>query len=669
MAVQTSYPGVYIDEFAPGAPIQGVGTNTAAFIGAAERGPLDEPTRLTTWDQFRAQFGESPLTGFYLWHAVRGFFENGGQVCYVVRASNGTYDTLDINNRAGVATATVRSELPSTGNPASISIALTNVITGAVVFQPAAVAVANAVSLQELQLNSVGEAAQFRPGDVVTEVSGTARATVARISQDTMFLTEPLTGADAAGAAIAMADIPAGSRVFRLDPAGTAIPTIISASGLSVSALTAGTILTLDQGGGASTDTVVVQSVQTENFDDGSGPQQTFRITLREGLRSAFVMDGTAVNINSEEFEFLVSDGVAITHANLGFDPDHPRYYVDLINTDADVPVRILPMDPPPPASLLDGLLDVTALGALTAGVAEDLTTLASIDYTQALDTLASVDDVNLIAAPDAAAGVANVDRDTVHQAIIAHCETLADRFAVLDSGLDRTPSGQTSIEIQRAALDSSRGYGALYFPWLRVPPPVSGPPILVPPSGHVCGVIARSDATKGVHKAPANEIINGALGVQHTLSDIEQGILNLQGINVLRVFSQGGRPVVWGARTTATDTNWQYVSVRRLFLFLEESIEEGIRWAVFEPNNLALWQKLRRTIRAFLMTQWRAGALFGETPDDAFYVRIDEVLNPFSEQQLGRLHMEIGVRPAYPAEFIVVRIGIWDGGAEITEG
>jgi phage tail sheath protein FI len=149
-------------------------------------------------------------------------------------------------------------------------------------------------------------------------------------------------------------------------------------------------------------------------------------------------------------------------------------------------------------------------------------------------------------------------------------------------------------------------------------------------------------------------------------MSNSEQGQLNLQGINVIRLFQTGGRAMLWGARTTATDRNWQYVNVRRLFLFIEESIEEGIRWAVFEPNNLALWQKLKRTITDFLV--WRDGGLFGATAKEAFYVRIDEVLNPFSEQALGRLNIEIGLRPTYPAEFIIVRIGIWQGGSEVTE-
>jgi phage tail sheath protein FI len=185
-----------------------------------------------------------------------------------------------------------------------------------------------------------------------------------------------------------------------------------------------------------------------------------------------------------------------------------------------------------------------------------------------------------------------------------------------------------------------------------------------------VAGVYARTDSVRGVHKAPAGEdaTLRGVLGVERTMSDVDQGELNLAGINVIRVFRAGGRAVVWGARTTASDRNWQYVNIRRLFLFLEESIQEGISGSVFAPNNLALWQGLKRTIGNFLTAVWRDGALFGATPEEAFYVRIDDVLNPFSEQQLGRLHIEIGARPTYPAEFIVVRIGIWQGGSEITE-
>ena len=244
------------------------------------------------------------------------------------------------------------------------------------------------------------------------------------------------------------------------------------------------------------------------------------------------------------------------------------------------------------------------------------------------------------------------------------------DRFAVLDSrpGLVLFSTGQgDSIEEQRRNLDSTRGYAALYYPWLQVAPSGPGDPILVPPSGHVCGVFSRSDQQRGVHKAPANEIVAGALGVERSMSNIDQGQVNLQGINVIRTFS-GGRPVLWGARTTATDTNWQYVNIRRLFLFLEESIQEGINWAVFEPNNLALWQKLKRTINEFLNRAWKDGALFGATAEEAYYTKIDATNNTSYTMALGELHIEIGVRPSYPAEFIVVHIGLWQGGAQINE-
>jgi hypothetical protein len=235
----------------------------------------------------------------------------------------------------------------------------------------------------------------------------------------------------------------------------------------------------------------------------------------------------------------------------------------------------------------------------------------------------------------------------------------------------------------QRSALDSVGGFAALYYPWILVPsapPPAGSPPpttppspILVPPSGHIAGIYARIDNSRGVHKAPAGEEagIRGALGVERQLGDIDQGLLNLTyGINVIRVFRPNAQPIVWGARTTATGVNssWQYVNIRRLFLFLEGSITAGIRWAVFEPNNLELWGKLKRTISAFLSRVWRDGALFGATAKDAYYVRIDEALNPPADMALGRLTLEIGVRPAYPAEFIVVRIGIWEGGSEVTE-
>jgi hypothetical protein len=434
-----------------------------------------------------------------------------------------------------------------------------------------------------------------------------------------------------------------------------------------------GSILTITQG---SSDTQIVDSVASEILTEGAQgglAPVSYRVTFRSGLNIALNMDpaATAVTATSNELNVTVTLGtVNVPYLRLSMDPSHPRYLIDVLNSDPGGLLNASLVEPPPPNTVANSIPRAGAASPLSPaqpGTAEDLSALTANNFITAIDTLRPIDDVNFISVPDRPTAPGQL-MSTVHQALIAHCELLADRFAILDSDPGAPLFGSNSIEEQRRGLDSTRGYAAMYAPWLRVIPNNDGPPILVPPSGHISGIYARSDATRGVHKAPANEIVNGALGVETRVSLIEQGQLNPLGINIVQVFQDGGRPMVWGARTTATDKNWDYVNIRRLFLYLEESIQEGIRWAVFEPNNLALWQKLKRTLTDFLTRAWRDGALFGAKAEEAFYVRIDEVLNPFSEQQLGRLNIEIGVRPSYPAEFIIVRIGIWDGGADVNE-
>jgi phage tail sheath protein FI len=678
MAVQVSYPGVYIEEFAPAPPIQGVGTSTAAFIGVAATGDIPaelpvsfRPSRLTSWDQFKARYGEQPVPGFFLWYAVRGFFQNGGQVCYVVRASNGDYDELVLDDSVPAPNNNplirVRARQPggnvAAGNPISVQVTATHVIPNTTaLFQPqGALNAAAAAGLREVTL-AAGQGINFKPDDFITIAAAGERLRVIRVTGDTVRLDTPLANAYNAADPVRLADAPAGTRTIRIRPAAAFPPT----SPANPTTPVPGTILTITQG--AITDSQVVDSVQTEPMGPGQIP--TYRITLRQGLDSPFSLDpANAATVQSEEFNFWVVQGAAATnYDNLSIDAAHPRYFLDLIN-DAGGLVTVELVEPPPPIAPPLNLPVAVGPANLTGGADEDLAALRGQpqEFVDALDVLRRVDDVNLVSIPDAivlnAAG-----QTTVQQEMIAHCEQLQDRFAVIDAISPEPDQTLEDIENQRFGLDSTRGYGALYYPWLRVAPAGSGAPILVPPTGHVCGIMARSDNSRGVHKAPANEIVNGALGVERVLTDVDQGQINLEGINVIRVFQTGGRPVLWGARTTATDRNWQYVNVRRLFLFVEESIEEGIRFAVFEPNNLQLWQKLKRSITEFLTRVWRDGALFGAKAEDAFYVRIDETLNPFSEQALGRLNIEIGMRPTYPAEFIIVRIGIFQGGSEITE-
>jgi phage tail sheath protein FI len=663
MAVQVSYPGVYIEEFAPAPPIQGVGTSTAAFIGPARSGDIDIPTKLASFDTFMALFGAQPLPGFFMWYAVRGFYENGGQICYVVRASNGKYASLILQDRGGTDVIRVRARDPGDPvPPVQVEVTAVNVLRSGntSLYQPTAAY--NVTAIRQIQLPNAAEAAQFRPGDWVTLGAADPRVQVLGVSGDQIRLAQDLASAVGANGNVRLADAPAGTQTLR----------IISTVPVLGGTLVAGTMLTVAQG--AVTDTEVVDSVQAEPLQTNPAVT-TYRVTFQQTLRAAFSLDpANPATVQSEEFSVRVHRGAAVTpYDNLALDPAHPRYYATVINSSGG-PVVVEPIEPPPPELPPNSLPAAIGPTDLTGGADEDFTTLGDVDYTDALDTLQRIDDVNIISMPDATIATNTVHPAVVQQAMIAHCELMQDRFAVLDSLPGLPPFGagaNPGVDTQRRGLDSTRGYAALYYPWLRVPPAGPGAPILVPPSGHACGIMARVDLTRGVFKAPANEDINGAVDIQPNgnTTNAEQGQLNLAGINVVRVFSGGGRPVLWGARTTATDLNWVYVNVRRLFLFLEKSIQEGIGFAVFEPNNPGLWQSLKRSITAFLLQQWRDGALFGNTPEEAFYVRIDDVLNPFSEQALGRLHIEIGARPAYPAEFIIVRIGISAGSSEVTEG
>jgi uncharacterized protein len=247
---------------------------------------------------------------------------------------------------------------------------------------------------------------------------------------------------------------------------------------------------------------------------------------------------------------------------------------------------------------------------------------------------------------------VPGVWADDVRNALIIHCETLADRFAVLDPppGLDIQ-----GIQAFRSPIDTK--FAALYYPWVTITDPrPGGADMLAPPSGFVAGIYARTDVTRGVHKAPANEPIRSIKGFELAISKREQDLLNPQNINVLRAFPGRGRRV-WGARVLTSDSAWRYVSVRRLFLMIEESIDEATQWVVFEPNDEPLWARIRQSVTGFLTSQWRIGALQGVTAAEAFYVACDRSTMSQDDIDNGRLIVEIGIAPVKPAEFVIFRI------------
>jgi phage tail sheath protein FI len=270
-----------------------------------------------------------------------------------------------------------------------------------------------------------------------------------------------------------------------------------------------------------------------------------------------------------------------------------------------------------------------------------------------ALNALKPIEEIALIAVP----GVTN---SNLKKKIYQHCETVGDRFAILD-GSATTPGTMDKDGTAGAGLGTSN-YAAVYYPWIEVSDPASNGKILVAPSGHVAGVYARVDAQRGVHKAPAAEVVRGATGLGQRVSRSEQDGLNPAGVNIIRDFD--GNIKIWGARTLGGDENgeWKYINVRRTFLYLRKSIDNGTQWAVFEPNTPDLWAKIVRNITAFLTNVWGSGALFGNTPQEAFYVRCDATLNPPEVRDLGQVITEIGVSVVRPAEFVIFRISQWSG-------
>jgi len=281
------------------------------------------------------------------------------------------------------------------------------------------------------------------------------------------------------------------------------------------------------------------------------------------------------------------------------------------------------------------------------------------------VEGLEALDDVTMVAVPDLMTtppgGTLDLDMvKAVQTAMIAHCQRLGDRVAILDSPPNATPQEIKKWRMDIAGYDSS--YAALYYPWIQVDDPLLNQPIYIPPAGHMAGIWARNDNTRGVHKAPANETVLGAVGLAYNATKGEQDTLNPNGINCIRAFP--GRGIrVWGARTLSSDPAWRYINVRRLFNYVEKSIERGTQWVVFEPNDPLLWARVRRDVTAFLTTVWSEGALFGTSPGQAFYVKCDEELNPPASRDLGRLIIEIGMAPVKPAEFVIFRISQWAGG------
>ncbi|MBV9879458.1 MAG: phage tail sheath family protein [Gemmatirosa sp.] len=284
------------------------------------------------------------------------------------------------------------------------------------------------------------------------------------------------------------------------------------------------------------------------------------------------------------------------------------------------------------------------------------------------LEALGEIDDIAIVALPDGGAYDDEIDSLAAADRLIGHAERMKYRIAVVDG---RPNSSMTDIRRFRGQFDSK--YAALYHPWVEILDPLERPAqgapprrLLLPPSGFVCGIYARSDVQRGVHKAPANEVVMGLTKFEININKARQDVLNPEGINALRFFEGRGNRV-WGARTLSSDPEWKYVNVRRLFIYMEHSIDKSTQWAVFEPNNQRLWRNIQQTVEDFLLVLWRDGALLGDKPEQAYFVRCDRTTMTQNDLDNGRMICLIGVAPTKPAEFVIFRIGQWTGDASQT--
>jgi phage tail sheath protein FI len=589
-------PGVYVEEINTGpVPIEGVSTSTAGFVGMTMRGPVDGlPVLVTSFAEYVRTFGgylPNPWSNNtdlkdkgYLPHAVKGFFDNGGQRVYIKRV--------------------VPSSADNQPRLASGSVSTTPALT-----------------ITAINGGSWGN-------DLGIKVYGVSKVQKPVSSAPTLT-----------------ASVPAGKNADGSDNPGSGFDTFTLDS---VAGLYVGAILEFSDGTNKTYN-------QIKQLNGNS-------IVLQYGLGSADALKAIKT-ISTREFALaLSSDSVSESYALLTLDDRTPYYIGNAVNGASKlITVSVAAPDPKAksiaanpfnfPAAPTGQAVKLSGGGD---GGVPDYSDYTREDGTPGhktgIQALEDIEEISIVAVP-------GITDQSVINALIIHCEQLKYRFAIVDPDYTNDPLNQ--IKTQRGLYDTE--YAALYFPRVIVSDPFKPGRIAVPPSGHMAGIYANVDDTRGVYKAPANEVILGILGLDLTINKREQDILNPPPyqVNVLRDFSADGRGLrVWGARCITSDSQWKYINVRRLLIFIERSLDVGTQWVVFEPNDYALWARVTQSITAFLTTVWRDGALLGQKAEEAFFVRCG-LGTTMTQDDLdnGRLIVEIGVAPVKPAEFVILRI------------
>jgi phage tail sheath protein FI len=635
-------PGVYFERADAVVPaITALRTDIAGFVGLAERGPLHTAVPIQSWRQFQANFGSFIGAG-YLAYIVNAFFENGGRKCYVVRVADaGLAQSASVTLNAGWR---VEASSPGVwGNQLAVQLRATHRAQTRTIVEPhrADRTASRVVAIAHFEAGTLVRL--FQPGAkpvkqllVVSKVDGEAQRLIWK---------EPLDAAFALDSPIFLESIEYTltgywrSRVTAIFEGLSVVPghPLYAPDVVRISPL---------QRCDARTDVLpsppplVVVSAVSLPKDPGSLISDTVKLTGgTDGLETLAIGDfiGEPEDIlDSEELKTTKRRGLRALEL------------IDEVSLVAVPDIHSRPAPPPHTAPLPRPERDVCLEGPpepVAPPVPPVLSELPPVFSEQEIFR--------------------------VQSALLAHCEEQRDRLALLDPpfGAARNDKlGAGAIIAWRSRFESK--YGALYYPWLRVLDPLRlGPQVVreIPASGHVAGLIAMTDFKVGVHKAPANAKLQWVEDTTTPVDDAVQAGLNPRGINAIRVFPGGGIRV-YGARTVSSDPDWRYVNVRRLIMMIEEALDLATQWVVFEPNDTYTRGKVRLAITSFLEMLWRKGALAGTHPEQAFFVKCDEDINPSSERDQGRLRVDVGIAPSMPYEFVVLRIGRTADELEITE-
>jgi len=663
-------PGIYVEEVSSGShPIAPVGTSTAAFIGVTQKGPVNTATLITSGAEFEKKFGGPYriLKGsqeHYLYYAVRHFFDQGGSRCYVVRIAH--YDNAEI---AGSLQATPASRAFAGTLPdgSAVSPALTvSAISPGVWGQELEARVATS---SKFSVHLAGDIAAGNANQIslvvsdqvqrgyllwlVEEVSGRVEAVNPTTGAITFSAANPLTAGTANFTGQLAPNIPVygpGFNYVGLTNQAAAVPVTAGVPN-PAGGITVNSVIKLDGTSLRPGDTLNFAITQARVVVDRVSQSGTPVVTIAQFAAQALpAFQASRSRVYARDFTIVVrrQNEILEVHENLSLVNTNRTDHVDVrLGPGSGASQYITARDE-------SGLNDLTVLDNSAflplQGGSDGLANLADSDFIGSetlktgLNALTPIRDAAILVIPNAS--------EAVTKAAIAYCENRRDLFLILER-----PSNSTdSIQAYRAKLSSK--YAALYHPWIKVTDAVTGTPVLVPPAGALAGIYGLTDARRGVHKAPAGLDVGKVIvanDVEVAVTKGEYDVLYPLAINAILKSRDG--VLVWGSRTLSADPDWVQINIRRLFIFLEKSIETGTQWVAFEPNDPTLWKSIERNVAAFLRIQWLEGKLVGQTEKQAFFVRCNAETNPPEVVNAGQVITLIGVAPSRPAEFVIFRI------------